>query len=231
MGAGGSYPSCNSDHCIKVAEKVHFLYTKTVNLVVIQVTIDCFKFSKLGLLMLEEKLLIWKFNRGDREVLRHVYEKYKDDLVTLAAALLNDKNAAEDAVHDVFVSFIKTAEKFRLTGSLKGYLTTCVANNARNRNKERQRHRSIGLNRADPIVSDSNRPEFCAMFGEELRQLSWSLAQLPYHQREVITLHLYSGMKFKAIANSQGVSINTIQGRYRYGLDKLRSLLNGEAEK
>jgi hypothetical protein len=35
-------------------------------------------------------------------------------------------------------------------------------------------------------------------------------------------------MKFKAVAEFQGVSINTIQGRYRYGLDKLRSLLNGE---
>jgi DNA-directed RNA polymerase specialized sigma24 family protein len=38
-------------------------------------------------------------------------------------------------------------------------------------------------------------------------------------------------MTFKAIAKSQGVSINTVCSRYRYGLDKLRSLLNGEAIK
>jgi hypothetical protein len=37
--------------------------------------------------MLEDKLLILKFNRGNREALRSIYEKYKDDLVTLAAAL------------------------------------------------------------------------------------------------------------------------------------------------
>ena len=181
--------------------------------------------------MLEEKLLIWKFNRGSKDVLRRIYEKYKDDLVTLAAALLNDKNAAEDTVHDVFVSFIKSAEKFRLTGSLRGYLARCVANNARNRNKARQRHHVIGLDEAKPISSDSERPEFSAIFGEELRQLSWSLAQLPYQQREVIILHVQAQMKFKAIAKLQGVSINTIQGRYRYGLDKLRSLLNCEVEK
>jgi len=35
-------------------------------------------------------------------------------------------------------------------------------------------------------------------------------------------------MKFKAIAELQGVSINTVQSRYRYGLDKLRSILNSE---
>jgi len=170
--------------------------------------------------MLEDKLLIWKFNRGDRDVLRRVYEKYKDDLVTLAAALLADVSSAEDAVHDVFVSFIKSTEKFRLTG-----------NNARNRNKAKQRHQSIGLDKAEPVVSDSNRPEFNAIFGEELRQVGWALAQLPYQQREVLILHAYSGMKFKAIARQQGVSINTAQGRYRYALDKLRSMLNGEVEK
>jgi len=37
-------------------------------------------------------------------------------------------------------------------------------------------------------------------------------------------------MKFRDIAKLQQVSINTVQGRYRYGLNRLRSTLNGEAE-
>ena len=181
--------------------------------------------------MLEDKLLIWKFNRGNRNVLRGIYEKYKDDLVTLAAALLNDVSSAEDVVHDVFVSFIESSRKFRLTGTLKGYLATCVANNARNKNKARRTHRSIALDQASPAKADSNSPEFTAIFGEELRQLSCALGQLPYEQREVLLLHTYNGMKFKAIARQQSVSINTVQGRYRYALDKLRSMLNGEVKK
>ena len=35
-------------------------------------------------------------------------------------------------------------------------------------------------------------------------------------------------MKFREIANSREVSINTIQSRYRYGLETLRSLLDGQ---
>lgn len=54
------------------------------------------------------------------------------------------------------------------------------------------------------------------------------MAQLPYEQREVVMLHLHGGMMFKQIAKSQHVSINTIQSRYRYALDKLRRLLDGE---
>jgi len=178
--------------------------------------------------MLEDKLLIWKFNCGNREALRSIYEKYKDDLVTLAAALLNDVACAEDTVHDVFVGFIESSRKFRLTGSLKGYLATCVANNARNINKAGRRHQNV---EASGIMPDANRPDTAAIFGEELRQLSLALEQLPYEQREVLLLHSYSGMRFKAIAKEQNVSINTVQGRYRYALNKLRSMLDGEVEK
>ena len=180
--------------------------------------------------MLEDRLTIWQFNHGNREVVRKIYEKYKKDLMTLATVLLSDRNAAEDVVQDVFASFIESAERFRLTGSLKGYLAVCVANNARNRNKAKQRHLSIGLDEVEPIVSDSERPDFSVAFDEELQRLTWALAQLPYQQREILLLHVYSGMKFREIAQLSGESINTLKGRYRYGIDKLRSLLNSEVK-
>ena len=75
--------------------------------------------------MLEDKLLVWKFKRGDKDSFCRIYEKYRDDLLRLALSLLNETGAAEDIVHDVFVSFIHNADNFRLTGSLKGYLSTC----------------------------------------------------------------------------------------------------------
>jgi len=181
--------------------------------------------------MFEEKLLVWKFNRGNRDVVRGIYEKYKNDLVTLAAALLSDVSSAEDVVHDVFVSFIKSSPKFRLTGSLKGYLATCVANSARNRNRAGKRRRYIALDEAAEVEDCSNGAELSAIFGEELRQLTWALEQLPYEQREVLLLRSYSGLRFKTIGESQGVSENTARGRYRYATDKLRSMLNGEARK
>jgi DNA-directed RNA polymerase specialized sigma24 family protein len=43
-------------------------------------------------------------------------------------------------------------------------------------------------------------------------------------------LHLYGGMTLRALAKTQGQSSNTVKSRYRYGLDKLRHLLNGEIE-
>ena len=43
-------------------------------------------------------------------------------------------------------------------------------------------------------------------------------------------LRLKANMKFRDIARLQQTSLNTVLGRYRYGLDRLRSMLNGEVE-
>ena len=78
---------------------------------------------------------------------------------------------------------------------------------------------------------DSVNPEQCIIEAEELMRLRKALTQIPYEQREAVILHLKGNMKLRDIAKLQGVSISTIHGRYRYGLDKLRSLLNGEVVK
>ncbi len=181
--------------------------------------------------MIEDKLLIWKFKCGSSDALRRIYEKYKKDLLRLATMLLNNVSDAEDIVHDVFVSFVKSAETFKLNGNLKSYLLTCVANRARNRNRANQHRKATRLDQAEPFVSDGKRPDQWLIYSEELRKWSDTMSRLPYEQREVVILHLRGGMKFREIAELQGISVNTVKGRYRYGINKLRSILNGEVEK
>ena len=194
---------------------------------VIRVRDDRFAVRLVKTSMVEDKILIWRFKRGSRDALQRIYEKYVVYLVTLATALLNDVSTAEDIVHDVFVSFAQSGERLRLDGSLKAYLARCVVNRVRDRIRARQRQ-PAPLDEANSIRSTARGPELSAVCSEELQQLSYAIAQLPYEQKEVIMLHLHSGMMFKEIAKSQQVSINTVQSRYRYALDKLRSLLNSE---
>lgn len=175
--------------------------------------------------MIEDKLLIWKFKRGSSNALCRIYEKYKDNLLGLASALLNDTAAAEDVVHDCFLSFAQSSQRLKVNGNLKSYLTVSVANRARNWSRARNRHETIGLNEAISVASSSKRPEQWIIYNEELLRLNGALSQLSYEQREVIIMHLQGGMKFKAIAELQDASINTVQSRYRYGLDKLRLIL------
>jgi RNA polymerase sigma-70 factor (ECF subfamily) len=180
--------------------------------------------------MLEDRLLIWKFKGGSNEALCRIYHKYGDYLLALAAALLQDINAAEDVVHDVFCKFIESREKLRLDGSLKSFLATCVVNLARDKLRARQ-SQHYGLEEAAATALDTNNPEHHAVFGEQARNLNHAIAQLALEQREVIMLHLRGGMKFREIAGLQGISVNTAKSRYRYGLEKLRTLLSDKEKK
>lgn len=178
--------------------------------------------------MLEDRILVSKLRRGNAQALCRIYEKYRDDLLRLAVSLSNDTVVAEDIVHDVFASFIRQARQFRLTGSLKAYLATCVANRARNANRAMRIRRAAPLDEAAGVISDFARPDQWVVCSEELRQLAGALAMLPDEQREAITLHLQAGMKFREIAEFQHVPIKTALSRYRCGLLKLRSLLDGQ---
>ena len=181
--------------------------------------------------MLEDKLLIWKVKKGDKSAMQRIYEKYKDDLLRIAVGLLIETTAAEDAVHDVFVNFIGSLETFTLTGSLRGYLTTCVANRARNLNRTRTRHREVCLDQIEPPDSRFQRPEQWLLIDEAFRHFCHVMNGLPYEQREVLILRVQGQMKFSTIAAMQETSIKTVLSRYRYGITKLRSLLNGEVSK
>lgn len=181
--------------------------------------------------MLEDKLLIWNLKHGNKDSLRRIYEKYRDDLLRLATGFLNDVSAAEDVVQDVFISFAESISELELQKSLKGYLVTCVANRARNVNKRGRVRETDNLVKAKSNVSNTNRPEQWIICSEELKRLNKAIAQLPYEQREAVILHLRGEMTFTKIARLQDVSIKTTQSRYYYALDKLQSILNSETEK
>ncbi len=178
----------------------------------------------------EDKGLVRRLNRGDATALSRVYEKYRDDLLRLAASLLSHRATAEDIVQDVFVRFAGAARTFRLTGSLKGYLATCVANAARNDLQAARCRETAGLDEAAESASDAHNPEHWLIASEQFNRVRAALGELPAEQREVLTLHLYGDLPFREIAEWQKTSIKTVQSRYRYGLDKLRLLLNSEVE-
>lgn len=162
-----------------------------------------------------------------RDALRDIYEKYRDSLLILGIALSHDVNIAEDAVHDVFVAFAGNFEGFKLSGNMKAYLAKCVANRVRDLIRKK-RSQSLNPQQASPEPQDSSEPGRLIICNEQLRILSSALAMLPHEQREVIVLHIHGQMRFKAIAKSLGISANTVKGRYRYGIRKLRSILNSE---
>jgi RNA polymerase sigma-70 factor (ECF subfamily) len=176
--------------------------------------------------MLDDRRLIDRLKQGDREALRLVYTTHKDALLTLAFSMVHDMNAAEDILHDVFVGFAGCVGGLDLRTSLRQYLIASVLNRTRDRFRRDKTHVAEAQDLQPPAWAATD-PQQTASLTEQTQRLTAALAQLPLEQREVILLKLNAGLRFKQIAELQKTSVPTVQGRYRYGIDKLRSLLGG----
>jgi RNA polymerase sigma factor (sigma-70 family) len=175
----------------------------------------------------EDRRLIRAMRRGSRAALERLYEKYAGFLLTVALALCHNLDAAEDVVHDFFVSFVASAEKLKAHGNLRAYMAIGVANMARDLPRRERRGPAV-LDDTIEIESDAVSPEQQAVEREQAAALNWALLQLPFEQKEVIVLHVHGRLRFTQIAKQRGRSVNTVRSQYRYGIQKLNALLNHE---
>lgn len=60
---------------------------------------------------------------------------------------------------------------------------------------------------------------------EFAQRVQAALDELPLEQRSVAHLKLWQGLTFEEIAAAQGIPLNTAASRYRYAIEKLRTLL------
>jgi RNA polymerase sigma-70 factor (ECF subfamily) len=179
--------------------------------------------------MFEDQHLLSRLRARDKDALRRIYEKYIDDLLRVATSLLSDIQSAEDCLHDVFVNFAGTVNGSMIHSNLKSYLISCVANRARDqlRNKARQSNIQPEQLSSRP-ASTSPAKQF--IDAEESARVFAALAELPYQQREVFVLRVQGQMRFREIAGLLGLSINSVQSRYRYAIEKLRAILKEESQ-
>lgn len=160
--------------------------------------------------------------QGENGAWRQVYLKYKDDLLTVARSLVSDIDIAEDCLQEVFVRLASNGCNIR--SNLKAYLLSSVVNQARTQLRRRNAQSNCQVNMS-MLGRDSADPSNALAENDEIEAVTRALEKLPLEQREVVVLHLHGDMKFRRIASMLGVSINTVQSRYRYGMERLRQLL------
>jgi len=179
--------------------------------------------------MLKDRVLIQQLNRGSKQALCQIYQSYREDLFTIAVSLLGDRDLAEDCLQDVFVRLAEAAGRLQVRRHLRGYLTKAIVNRARDRLRRQQRKLDVAvedLNVVDPLP----KPDTQVAEHEQQQRLLSALQQLPVVQREVFVLHAQARMSFRQIAQRQTVSVRTAHSRYRYAIEKLRSLLAEEVQ-
>jgi RNA polymerase sigma factor (sigma-70 family) len=150
---------------------------------------------------------------GNTAEIEFLYRQHGPALLLFAQAVTGERNRAQDAVHQVFLTLIEKGSLSRAVDK-KAYLFACVRNAALNEGKLQQRNTPL-----DPDSGWFTPPDRDYAAEQNLKR---ALGALPNDQRQVIVLHIWGELTFSQISDLLDLSSNTVASRYRYALAKLR---------
>jgi RNA polymerase sigma-70 factor, ECF subfamily len=149
---------------------------------------------------------------------QQLYEAKASELVLYGRALGLSHAEAEDVLQETFVALLKveTEPAYPAHYAVRGF-----RNRALNYRRGFLRRLARELESSRWFERDSHE-------SPHERAAMRCLEQLPAGQREVIVLKVWHEHTFEEIGELLQISPNTVAGRYRYGIQKLRACLNEE---
>jgi len=155
--------------------------------------------------------------------LEEIYDLVGDRIFHYLAIKLGSQTDAEDVLQEVFYRLARYSLRLRLVKNLNAFAFK-IARNEANRllmKKAKSRHSQREKAELDEVIGDV----ISGRTSEDEEDLSRALVNLPEEQREVIVLKFFEELTFKEISEVCGISIHTAASRYRYGMEKLRLIL------
>ena len=162
---------------------------------------------------------------GDRGALRRVYEAQSARLFGLANAILRDRDAAADALHDAFLRVSQRAGQFDPT---RGAAAAWLAGVVRHAALDQARRRGRELPTDDPSLGDAAvAPEALERVAanDEGRRLRECLEGLEEKNRRGILLAFVHGLSHSQVAERLSLPLGTVKAWIRRGLQQLRDCL------
>ena len=145
-------------------------------------------------------------------------------LTRLARFYVDDQTAAEDLVQEAFIRLARHHGRIRDGDRAAAYLRSIVINLARDHN----RRGLVSLRHRPPAQPDAPSAEETAEERAERAAVVAALRALPRRQRDCVALRYYFDMPVAEIADTLGLSANSVKTHLQRGLDALGARLEAD---
>lgn len=169
----------------------------------------------------EEAALI---RAGDRDAFERLFRTWYGRLADHASRMVGNRDAAEDAVQDVFVAVWDKRETLPEAAKVPAYLYRAVRNRTLNQIR-RQKTAGRWLNTQDPDPSVPAAAEVELEASEIGARVQVALGELSPRSREVFLLSRDDGLTYPQIADTLGISVKTVETLMGRALKSLRGQL------
>jgi RNA polymerase sigma-70 factor (ECF subfamily) len=156
--------------------------------------------------------------------LRLLYDVHARALFGFVLNLTRDEADTRDVLQEVFLKVARHPEQLDAVRDPRAWLLRLAHHLAIDRlRRSRAGERALERVAAQPapLFAASSDPDEAAFRSA----LAAALTELPAEQRAVVHLKIWEDLTFAEIAETLDIPPNTAASRYRYGIDKLQTLL------
>ena len=165
---------------------------------------------------LAEKL-IDQMAHKDTSAMGELYQLIGTDVYAYALSKTANKEDSEDITHDTFVQVWKSAASYKPIGKPLAWIFTIEMNLIRK--QFRRKHKVVPFDEA--VKSEEADEDFTEdiINSELIRQI---IRILKEDEREIISLHVVSGLKHREIARLLKKPLSTVLSKYNRAIKKLQ---------
>jgi RNA polymerase sigma-70 factor (ECF subfamily) len=179
-----------------------------------------------------EVFLMQRTGQGDKGSFQQLYERFSGVLFSTALNVLNNQEAAEDVLQDVFIAIW---EKAPLYDSVRGKPLTWAVTLTRYKAIDRlrsQRRKGLLHDRIERESKIFETTSGCTPLdevdaAENSRIVREAILHLSTSQREAIEMAFFGGLTQAEIAEKLGQPLGTVKARIRRGMIKLKQIISG----
>ena len=161
--------------------------------------------------------LIRRVANGDLESLEKIFYEMKDNIFSFVLMYANDRQLAEDILQETMLQLVNSCKNFKRSENPKAWILTIARNNTVSYLRKTNRETNLTENITETLQDNSQENDMA----DNLNAQS-ILSSLTIEQREVVVLHVISGLKHKEIAKLLNVPLGTICWRYNESIKKLK---------
>ena len=188
---------------------------------------------------LPEKTLISAAQLGDLESFNLLILRYQNLLFGIALRLLNDEDAAADAVQEALISAFRRFDTFR-GDSLRSWLARVVVNACYDEMRKKRRQHSVPLDQFNSdgeeietsywLVDPESDPEKQFEAFELESAIQNNLDKLPPIYRLMLILVDIEGLSYEEAALAAHVPVGTVKSRLARARTQMQKSLQGVGE-
>jgi RNA polymerase sigma-70 factor (ECF subfamily) len=173
-----------------------------------------------------DRILWERVKAGNNAALAQLYDCHAAQMLGLANLILQDRDLAEDLVHDVFIEAWQRASTYQ---PQRSSVRTWLLMRVRSRAIDRMRMLATARNYAQAHANTEEEVSGIGVDPSAVRdrfQVCRALMILPETQRIVVALGYFEGLSCQEIASRCDIPIGTVKSRLAAALNKLRAELN-----